>query len=114
MRRTNLSLDEEIAAVEARLARHRARLGLLASEARSRIAAKSTVPLAVAGALAVGFVASRFLRRRRKPPPAPKPATPTTPLFGAIAAALLPALVRPLQHAVARWLSERIDRHTTR
>jgi len=66
MRRTDLSVDEEIAEVEGRLAQHRMELRALLDDARNRVNARSTAPIALIAALAVGFAASRFLRR---PPP---------------------------------------------
>ena len=101
MRRTDLSLDEEIAEVEGRLAQHRMQLRALAAEARSRVSLRNAVPVALVAALAVGFTASRFVRR-----PAPAPAairsasraSRTTRIAGALASALLPRLIRPLQH----------------
>jgi hypothetical protein len=109
MRRTDLSLDEEIAEVEGRLARHRVQLRLLAAEARSHVSMKSAVPIAMAAALAIGFSASRFVRRPAAPPPVRR-GPRSTRLLGAIAAALLPRLLRPLQNAAANWLSERMSR----
>lgn len=111
MRRTDLSLDEEIAEVEGRLSQHRAQLRLLAAEARSHFSMKSVVPVAIVSALAVGFAASRFVRRPAAPPPIPKASRPTR-LVGALAAALLPRLLRPLQAAAAHWLSERMMRRS--
>ncbi|HSC97527.1 MAG TPA: hypothetical protein VLI21_01385 [Casimicrobiaceae bacterium] len=113
MRRTDLSLDEEIAEVEGRLAQHRMQLRALAAEARSRVSLKNAVPVALVAALAVGFTASRFVRR-----PAPAPAvmrsasrtSRTTRIAGALASALLPRLIRPLQHAIEQWLAERMRR----
>jgi hypothetical protein len=109
MRRTDLTLDEEIAEIEGRLSQHRAQLRLLAAEARSRISVKSAVPAAMIAALAVGFAASRFVRRPAAPPRMRGGSRPTR-LIGAIAAALLPRLMRPLQNAAAQWLSERMSR----
>jgi hypothetical protein len=109
MRRTDLTLDEEIAEIEGRLSQHRAQLRLLAAEARSRISVKSAVPAAMIAALAVGFAASRFVRRPAAPPQMRSGSRPTR-LVGAIAAALLPRLMRPLQNAAAHWLSERMSR----
>lgn len=112
MRRTDLSLDEEIAEVEGRLAHHRLQLRALTAEARSRLSVKSAVPVALVAALAVGFAASRFVR---KPPVAAPSAglrkgSRTTRVAGAIASILLPRLVRPLQLAVTHWLSQRMGR----
>jgi hypothetical protein len=109
MRRTDLTLDEEIAEIEGRLARHRVQLRLLAAEARSHVSMKSAVPVAMVTALAIGFAASRFVRRPASPPPLRR-GPRSTRLLGAIAAALLPRLVRPLQNAAAQWLSERMNR----
>ena len=109
MRRTDLSLDVEIAEVEGRLARHRVQLRLLAAEARSHVSMKSAVPIAMAAALAVGFAASRFVRRPAAPPPVRR-GPRSTRLLGASAAALLPRLLRPLQSVAANWLSERMSR----
>jgi hypothetical protein len=111
MRRTDLSLDEEIAEVEGRLAAHRTQLQLLAAEARSRVSVKNIVPVALLAALAVGFAASRFLRR---PPPPPlvarKGGSRAARIAGAIASVLLPRLMRPLQAAAAQWLQQRMRR----
>ena len=68
MRRTDLSLDEEIAEVEGRLAQHRMQLRALVAEARSRVSLRNAVPVALVAALAVGFTASRFVRRPAPPP----------------------------------------------
>jgi hypothetical protein len=112
MRRTDLSLDEEIAEVEGRLSQHRAELRALAAEARSRVSIRNAVPVALVAALAVGFAASRFTR---KPPPAPTVVrargSRTTRVAGAIASALLPRLVRPLQAAATQWVEQRMRRH---
>jgi hypothetical protein len=110
MRRTDLSLDEEIAEVERRLAQQRAQLRLLVAEARSHFSARSTLPVALAAALAIGFAASRCVRR---PPPARRGSRPTR-LFGALAAALLPPLIRPLQAAAVHWLAQRMSRSHAR
>ncbi|MEO9136779.1 MAG: hypothetical protein ABI316_09255 [Casimicrobiaceae bacterium] len=113
MRRTDLSLDEEIAEVEARLAHHRAQLKLIAGEARSRVSVKKSVPVAIIAALVVGFAASRFARK----PPRPAPVfsrSRSARAVGAIAAILLPPLVRPLQHAAATWLTQRMNRAAPR
>ena len=113
MRRTDLSLDEEIAEVEGRLAHNRMQLRALTAEARSRVSVRNAVPVALVAALAVGFAASRFMR---KSPPAaalvrqPR-GTRTTRIAGAVASALLPRLVRPLQQAIEQWLSQRMRRH---
>jgi len=111
MRRTDLSLDEEIAEVEGRLAQHRMQLRALAAEARSRVSLRNAVPVALVAALAVGFTASRFVRR---PAPAPvamrsaSKASRTTRVAGALASLLLPRLVRPLQQIVEQWLTEKL------
>ena len=112
MRRTDLSLDEEIAEVEGRLAHHRLQLRALTAEARSRVSVKSAVPVALVAALAVGFAASRFVR---KPPVAAasvglRRGSRATRVAGAIASILLPRLVRPLQLAATHWLSQRMRR----
>jgi hypothetical protein len=51
MRRTDLSLDEEIAEVEGRLSHRRMQLRALSDEARSRVSVKSATPVALAVAL---------------------------------------------------------------
>jgi hypothetical protein len=111
MRRTDLSLDEEIAEVEGRLAHRRMQLRALAAEARSRVSVKSAAPVALVAALAVGFAASRFVRN--PPPHGVRRATPRTRaarLAGSIASILLPRLLRPLQGAATQWLRERVRR----
>jgi hypothetical protein len=113
MRRTDLSLDEEIAEVEGRLAHNRMQLRALTAEARSRVSVRNAVPVALVAALAVGFAASRFMR---KSPPAPAlvrqtRGARTTRIAGVVASALLPRLVRPLQQAIEQWLSQRMRRH---
>jgi hypothetical protein len=112
MRRTDLSLDEEIAEVEGRLAHNRMQLRALTAEARSRVSVRNAVPVALVAALAVGFAASRFMR---KSPAAAlvrqTRGTRTTRIAGAVASALLPRLVRPLQQAIEQWLSQRMRRH---
>lgn len=115
MRRTDLSLDEEIAEVEGRLAQRRMQLRALAAEARSRISVRSSVPVALIAALAVGLAASRLVRR-------PASATPVSArrtsraarIVGALASVLLPRLLQPLQHAVAQWLQQRMQRPRAR
>jgi len=113
MRRTDLSLDEEIAEVEGRLSHRRQQLRALSDEARSRISVKSAAPVALVAALAVGFAASRFVRK-----PAPKmmmgrrapPASRVAQVAGAIASILLRRLIGPLQSAAAQWLHQRMRR----
>ncbi|HET9747817.1 MAG TPA: hypothetical protein VFS06_00795 [Casimicrobiaceae bacterium] len=106
------SLDEQIAEVEGRLARHRAELRLIAAEARSRVSVRHTIPIAVVGALAIGFLASRFVRKPAKPQIVIErvPRSRSARMAGALAAALLPRLVRPLQHVAADWLAQRMAR----
>jgi hypothetical protein len=113
MRRTDLSLDEEIAEVEGRLAHHRMQLRALAAEARSRVSVKSAVPVALVAALAVGFAASRFVRKPA-PPAGVRRASGSraTRVAGAVASILLPRLVGPLQRAAAQWLHQRMRRST--
>jgi len=112
MRRTDLSLDDEIAEVEGRLSQRRLQLRTLLDEARSRVSVKSVAPVALVAALAVGFAASRFVRK-----PAPKmtgrrPATASrvAQVAGAIASIMLPRLIGPLQSAAAQWLHQRMRR----
>ncbi len=111
MPRTDLSLDDEIAEVEGRLAQHRAQLRALTADVRSRVSVKNAVPVAVVAALAVGFAASRFVR---KPAPAmvARKGSRTTRIAGALASVLLPRLMRPLQNAAAQWLHQRMRRST--
>jgi hypothetical protein len=113
MRRTDLSLDEEIAEVEGRLSQRRLQLRALSAEARSRISVKSAAPAALVVALAIGFAASRFVRKPaprtvtgRRPPPASRAAR----VAGAIASIVLPRLIGPLQSAAAHWLHQRMRR----
>jgi hypothetical protein len=112
MRRTDLSLDDEIAEVEGRLAQRRMQLRALASETRSRIHVKTAAPIALLAALAVGFAASRFVRKPgrqtmgRRPPSASRAAQ----IAGTIASILLPRLIGPLQSAAAQWLHQRMRR----
>ena len=114
MRRTELSLDEEIAEVEGRLAHHRMQLRALGAEARSRVSVRSAVPVALVAALAVGFAASRFVRKPAPAPVAARRGSRTTRLAGALASVLLPRLIRPLQHAATEWLSDRMRRSRPR
>lgn len=109
MSRSDKSLDDQIAEVEERLARRRAELRVFVAQARSRVSVTKTIPVAIVAALAVGFAASRFVRRPARPAPIEKRSRPTR-LMGAIAAAMLPPLVRPLQHLAAQWLAERMHR----
>jgi hypothetical protein len=111
MSSSDKSLDEQIAEVERRLARRRSELRRFAAEARSRVSVTKTIPVAVVAALAVGFAASRFVRKPARPVPHPVDGrSRSTRLMGAIAAAMLPPLIRPLQHAAAQWLAERMQR----
>ena len=111
MRRSDLSLDEEIAEVEGRLAQHRAQLRQLVDDARSRVSTRSAVPVALVAALAVGFVASRFARKpARRPTAASSNASRTVRIAGAIASVLLPRLMRPLQAAAMQWVHQRMRR----
>jgi hypothetical protein len=114
MRRTDQSLDEQIAEVEARLARRRAELRELAADAKSRLSATKAIPFALAAALAVGFAASRFVRKPARPG---RPSVAqhsqhsrSTRLIGALASVILPPLIRPLQHAAAEWFAQRMQR----
>ncbi|HEY3583619.1 MAG TPA: hypothetical protein VGL90_04480 [Casimicrobiaceae bacterium] len=106
------SLDEQIAEVEGRLARHRAELRLIAAEARSRVSVRHTIPVAVVAALAIGFLASRFIRKPAKPQIVIEraPRSRSARMAGALAAALLPRLLRPLQHVAANWIAQRMAR----
>ena len=110
MTRSDKSLDEQIAEVEQRVARRRAELRHFVAVARSRVNATKTIPVAVIAALAVGFAASRFVRKPAAPAPIERRSRPTR-LMGAIAGVMLPPLIRPLQHLVAQWLAERMHRH---
>ena len=113
MRRTDLSLDDEIAEVERRLSQRRSELRALTEDTRSGVAVKSAVPVALVAALAIGFAASRFVRR---PPPRRRmlferrPSTPArvAQVAGAIASVLLPRLIGPLQTIVTQWLKQRM------
>jgi hypothetical protein len=107
------SLDAQIAEVEARLSRRRAELRLMAAEARTRLSATKAIPVAVVAALAVGFAASRFVRKPARPLPVEKRSR-STRMMGAIAGIMLPPLMRPLQHAAAQWLAQRMQRATAR
>ena len=109
MSRNDKSLDEQIAEVEKRLSRRRAELRFMAAEARTRIGATKAIPMAVVAALAVGFAASRFVRKPARPAPIEKRSRPTR-MMGALAGIILPPLMRPLQHAAAQWLAERMHR----
>ena len=113
MPRTDPSLDEQIAEVEGRLAEHRAQLRLLAAEARSRISVSKSVPVAMVAALAVGFAASRFVRRPARPIVA-RERSRSARMFSALAAALLPPLIRPLQHLATEWIAQRLHRGAAR
>jgi hypothetical protein len=113
MSRTDKSLDEQIAEVEERLARRRADLRLIVAEARSRVSVSKTVPVAVIAALAIGFAASRFVRKPARPEPV-RTRSRSARMMGAIAAAMLPPLMRPLQHAATQWLSQRMQRAAAR
>ena len=111
MRRTDLSLDEEIAEVEGRLAQQRMQLRALVAEARSRLTIRNAAPVALVAALAVGFAASRFMRRPAAPAPlAARRGARATRIAGALASILLPRLVRPLQTAATEWLQQRMRR----
>jgi hypothetical protein len=112
MGKSDKSLDEQIAEVEGRLARHRAELKLIAAEARSRISVRKTIPVAVVAALGVGFLASRFVRKPSKPQVVVEryPRSRSARLAGAVAAAVLPHIARPLQHAAASWIAQRMHR----
>jgi hypothetical protein len=112
MAKDDKSLDEQIAEVEGRLARRRAELRLFADEARSRISVRKSIPVAVVAALGVGFLASRFVRRPAKMQPQyDRPArSRSTRMAGALAAALLPRLLEPLQHVAAQWIAQRMHR----
>ncbi len=98
MRRTDLSLDEEIAEVERRLARHRMQLRHLAAEARSKISVRHATPVALLGALAVGFAAARFARKGAQSSRV-RHGSRTARFVAIVASVLLPRLVRPLEAA---------------
>ena len=112
MSRTDKSLDDQIAEVEARLSRRRAELRFIAADVRSRVGATKAIPVAVVAALAVGFAASRFVRKPARPLPIEKRSR-STRIMGALAGVLLPPLMRPLQHAATQWLAQRMQRATT-
>jgi ABC-type uncharacterized transport system permease subunit len=108
MSRKDKSLDEQIAEVEARLSRRRTELRFMAAEARSRMSATKAIPVAVVAALAVGFAASRFVRKPARPAPVDRRSRPTR-MIGALAGIMLPPLMRPLQPAAAQWVAERMQ-----
>lgn len=108
MGRTDQSLDEQIAEVESRLTRRRAELRLIAAEARSRVSVTKAIPVAIVAALAIGFTASRFVRKPARSAP-PRRGSRSTRMIGALAAAVLPRLVHPLQVAATQWLSARMQ-----
>jgi hypothetical protein len=112
MRKSDQSLDEQIAEVEGRLARHRAELKLIAAEARSRVSVRKAIPVAVVAALAVGFLASRFVRKPAKPQPVAdmRPRSRSARFAGAVAGAMLPHIAKPLQHMAATWIAQRMHR----
>ena len=106
------SLDEQIAEVEGRLAHHRAQLRLLAAEARSRVSVRKSIPVAVVAALGIGFLASRLVRKPARPRIVVErvPRSRSARIAGALAAAVLPRLVRPLQHLATQWVAQRMQR----
>lgn len=113
MRRTDLSLDDEIAEVERRLSQRRSELRALTDDTRSGGAVKSAVPVALIVALAIGFAASRFVRRPQRTRRSIFERRPSTParvaqVAGAIASVLLPRLIGPLQTIVTQWLKQRM------
>jgi hypothetical protein len=112
MAKNDKSLDEQIAEVEGRLARHRAELKLIAAEARSRVSVRKTIPVAVVAALGIGFLASRFVRKPAKPRLVAEryPRSRSARMAGAVAAAVLPHIARPLQHAAMGWIAQRMHR----
>jgi hypothetical protein len=107
------SLDAQIAEVEARVSRRRAELRFMAAEARTRLSATKAIPVALVAALAVGFAASRFVRKPARPLPIEKRSR-STRMMGAVAGVMLPPLMRPLQHAAAQWLAQRMQRAPAR
>jgi hypothetical protein len=112
MGKSDRSLDEQIAEVEGRLARHRAELKLVVAEARSRVSVRKSIPVAVVAALAVGFLASRFVRRPAKPQVVVEryARSRSARMAGAVAAAMLPHIAKPLQHIAATWIAQRMQR----
>jgi hypothetical protein len=112
MGKSDRSLDEQIAEVEGRLARHRAELKLVVAEARSRVSVRKSIPVAVVAALAVGFLASRFVRRPAKPQVVVEryARSRSARMAGAVAAAMLPHIAKPLQHMAATWIAQRMQR----
>jgi hypothetical protein len=85
----------------------------MAAEARTRLSATKAIPVALVAALAVGFAASRFVRKPARPLPIEKRSR-STRMMGAVAGVMLPPLMRPLQHAAAQWLAQRMQRATAR
>jgi len=110
MHRSHLALDEEIAEVEGRLAQRRAELRTLVAEARSRVSVKSGAPVALAAALAVGFAASRFVRKPAPIRAAVRSGSRTMRVAGVLASVLLPRLIGPLQAVATQWLQQRMHR----
>ena len=110
MSRSDQSLDEQIAEVERRISRRRAELRVMAADARSRINSSKSIPIAALAALAVGFAASRFVRKPARPAPIADKRSRPARLLGAVAAVMLPPLIKPLQNFVAQWVAERMHR----
>ena len=113
MRRTDLSLDDEITEVERRLSQRRRALRALTEDTRSGVAVKSAVPLALVAAIGIGFAASRFVRRpqpRRRVLFERRPSTAArvAQVAGAVASVLLPRLIGPLQTIVTQYIKQRM------
>lgn len=107
MSKQKLSLDAQIAEVETRLGRNRAQLRALAAEARSRVNVRAAAPVGMAVALAIGFAASRLTRKTSAPRVVQK-GPRARRWAGALAATLLPRLIRPLQAAAVQWVHQRM------
>lgn len=106
-------LDDEIAAIEKRIASRRDALAALSTDARRHVSGKTIMPMAIAAALGIGFAASRFLRKARPAPLISRrlpPASRALRIAGALASLLLPRLMGPLSVVAAQWIRQRMRR----
>ncbi len=107
---TDLSLDDEIRRVEARIEARRADLIATAEDAKERVRSIVARPSTLVVAVALGFIVGRLMRPHRAPVPNTKGAKFRRFARGALGAGVtrvLPLAMGPLQGMAVQWLGRK-------
>jgi hypothetical protein len=112
------SRDKEILALERAIHARRTmlrdsldELNQAALETRQRIRHKATSPLVWGGALVVGFIAARVLRRQRAAPRVRvvEPRSPGRQVLAAVLSAALPVVLRVARYSAQPWIARMLQ-----